>query len=314
MQVFHDIWEQRFAPRSTVVTIGNFDGVHRGHQFLFSLARQTAEDLDLRAVAVTFAPHPLKLIFPERRLFLITPPAKKIRLIAACGLDALVFIPFNREFADLTAPEFARLVLVEQLGVHTVIVGGNYRFGRDREGDVDRLRRLGDELGFATVGAPTFLVDGRPVSSTRVRQHIMAGEVQEAARLLGRYYTIEGVVGHGKNRGKQLGFPTANLRSEAELYPREGVYAVWVDYGGRRWNGVLSIGYNPTFGDTGLTVEVHILDFAGDLYGETLKIHFLKYLRGVMTFTGMEALKEQITADIAAAAPIFGLAKAQPLW
>ncbi|MBW1644875.1 MAG: bifunctional riboflavin kinase/FAD synthetase [Deltaproteobacteria bacterium] len=314
MQIYSDLWAQRFPARSTVITIGNFDGVHRGHQSLFALARQTAEDLDLQAVAVTFNPHPLKLVFPERRLFLITPLKKKIRLIAACGLDALVCIPFTREFADFSAAEFARRVLVEQLGVHTVIVGDNYRFGRDREGDIDRLRRLGDELGFVTVTAPTFLVDGRPVSSTRVRQHIMAGEVRAAARLLGRYYAIEGVVGHGKRRGKQLGFPTANLSSEAELYPREGVYAVWVDYGGRRWEGVLSIGYNPTFGDTGLTVEVHILGFDGDLYGETLKLYFLQYLRGVMAFADVEALKAQIAADIAAARPIFRLAKEQPLW
>ena len=313
MRVYRDIWAQQFSPRSTVVTIGNFDGVHRGHQSLFALVRRTANEHGVKAVAVTFEPHPLKLFFPERRLFLITPLAKKIRLIAACGLDALVCVPFTREFADFPAAEFARRVLVRHLGVHTVIVGQNYRFGRDREGDIEILRRFGAELGFSTVVAPTFLVDGQIVSSTRVRQHIMAGEVRAAARLLGRYYTIEGVVGPGKNRGKKLGFPTANLRSEVELYPREGVYAVWVEHRGRRWQGVLSIGYNPTFGDTGLTVEVHLLDFDDDLYGETLKLFFLQYLRPPKAFAGVEALKAQIEHDIAEAQSIFRLAKAQPL-
>ncbi|RLB69675.1 MAG: riboflavin biosynthesis protein RibF [Deltaproteobacteria bacterium] len=309
MKEYLNLWEQRFPPVSTVLTIGNFDGVHLGHQSLFSLVKETAAREGKEAVALTFQPHPLKLIFPERRLFLITPLAKKIQLIARTGIDALVCAPFTREFAGLSAADFARRVLVEHLGCHTVIVGDNYYFGRDREGDVNRLTELGKELGFKTIIAPPFVIDGKVVSSTRVRQHIMAGEVMAASRLLGRYYSVEGVVKPGKNRGKDLGFPTANIRSEAELYPREGVYAVWVEYDGQRFQGVVSIGYNPTFGDTGLTVEVHILDFSGDLYGESIKIIFLERLRDTIAFTEVASLKVQIANDIRAARRIFALAK-----
>ena len=304
-----NLWEQQFPPAGTILTIGNFDGVHLGHQSLFSLVNKTAAREGKKAVALTFQPHPLKLIFPERRLFLITPLAKKIQLIAKTGIDALVCAPFTREFANLSAADFARRVLVNQLGTHTVIVGDNYHFGRDREGDINWLTELGAEMGFKTVIAPPFLVDGKVVSSTRVRQHIMAGEVMAAARLLGRYYSVEGVVKPGKNRGKDLGFPTANIRSEAELYPRDGVYAAWVDYDGRRWQGVVSIGYNPTFGDTGLTVEVHILDFSRALYGETIKIIFLERLRDTIAFAEVAALQAQIANDIRTARRIFALAK-----
>ena len=309
MKEYLNLWEQRFPPGSTILTIGNFDGVHLGHQSLFLLVKEVAAREGKQAAALTFQPHPFKLIFPERRLFLITPLVKKIQLIARTGIDALVCAPFTREFANLSATDFARQVIVERLGAHTVIVGDNYHFGRDREGDIKLLAKLGLEMGFKTVVAPPFLMDGKVVSSTRVRQHIMAGEVMSAARLLGRYYSVEGVVRPGKNRGKDLGFPTANIRSEAELYPREGVYAVWVEYGERRWQGVVSIGYNPTFGDTGLTVEVHILNFSRDLYGETIKIIFLERLRDTIAFTEVAGLQAQIANDIRAARRIFALAK-----
>lgn len=309
MEEYVNLWEQKFPPGSSVLTIGNFDGVHLGHQSLFSLVKDVAARERKKSVALTFQPHPLKLIFPERRLFLITPLRKKIQLIAKTGIDALVCAPFTREFANLSATDFARRVLVEHLGAHTVIVGDDYHFGRDREGDVNLLAELGLGMGFKTVVAPPFLMDGKAVSSTRIREHIMAGEVMPAARLLGRYYSVEGVVRPGKCRGKDLGFPTANIRSEAELYPREGVYAVWVEYGGKRLQGVVSIGYNPTFGDTGLTVEVHILNFSRDLYGETIKIIFLERLRNTIAFKKVTDLQAQIANDIRAARRIFALAK-----
>ncbi len=309
MKKYFSLWEQQVPAASTILTIGNFDGVHLGHQSLFSLVKDVAAREGKKAVALTFQPHPLKLIFPERRLFLITPLDKKIQLIGKTGIDALVCAPFTQEFADLSAADFARQIIVERLGAHTVIVGDDYRFGRDREGDIKLLAEFGLEMGFKTVIAPPFIVDGKVVSSTRVRQHIMAGEVMSAARLLGRHYSVEGVVRTGKNRGRELGFPTANIRSEAELYPREGVYAVLVEYGGRRWQGVVSIGYNPTFGDTGLTVEVHILNFSRDLYGEMIKIIFLERLRDTIAFAETAGLQAQIASDIRAAMRIFALAK-----
>jgi len=309
MKEYLNLWEQQIPAASTILTIGNFDGVHLGHQSLFSLVKEVAAREGKKAVALTFQPHPLKLIFPERRLFLITPLDKKIQLISKTGIDALVCAPFTHEFANLSAADFARRIIVERLGAYTVIVGDDYHFGRDREGDIKLLAELGLEMGFKAVIAPPFLVGGKVVSSTRVRQHIMAGEVMPAARLLGRYYSVEGVVRTGKNRGRDLGFPTANIRSEAELYPREGVYAVLVEYGGRRWQGVVSIGYNPTFGDTGLTVEVHILNFSRDLYGEMIKIIFLERLRDTIAFAEAAGLQAQIANDIRAAIRIFALAK-----
>ena len=309
MKEYLNLWEQQIPAASTILTIGNFDGVHLGHQSLFSLVKEVAAREGKKAVALTFQPHPLKLIFPERRLFLITPLDKKIQLISKTGIDALVCAPFTHEFANLSAADFARRIIVERLGAYTVIVGDDYHFGRDREGDIKLLAELGLEMGFKAVIAPPFLVGGKVVSSTRVRQHIMAGEVMSAARLLGRYYSVEGVVRTGKNRGRDLGFPTANIRSEAELYPREGVYAVLVEYGGRRWQGVVSIGYNPTFGDTGLTVEVHILNFSRDLYGEMIKIIFLERLRDTIAFAEAAGLQAQIANDIRAAIRIFALAK-----
>jgi len=309
MKEYLNLWEQQIPTAGTILTIGNFDGVHLGHQSLFSLVKEVAVREGKKAVALTFQPHPLKLIFPERRLFLITPLDKKIQLISKTGIDALVCAPFTHEFANLSAADFARRIIVERLGAYTVIVGDDYHFGRDREGDIKLLAELGLEMGFKAVIAPPFLVGGKVVSSTRVRQHIMAGEVMPAARLLGRYYSVEGVVRTGKNRGRDLGFPTANIRSEAELYPREGVYAVLVEYGGRRWQGVVSIGYNPTFGDTGLTVEVHILNFSRDLYGEMIKIIFLERLRDTIAFAEAAGLQAQIANDIRAAIRIFALAK-----
>jgi riboflavin kinase/FMN adenylyltransferase len=309
-----NLWERRRPPQSSVVVIGNFDGVHRGHQSLFALAREHAERDGGQTVALTFEPHPFKLLFPDRRLFLITPLEKKIRLIAACGVDALVCAPFTRAFADLSPEDFARRVLAEQLGARTVIVGENYRFGRDRRGDVERLRCLGGHHGFAVVVAPPFLLDNQVVSSTRVRQEIMAGNVRTAARLLGRGYTVEGRVVPGRQRGRKLGFPTANLRSESELYPREGVYAVGVQVGGMRREGLVSIGYNPTFGDTGLTFEVHILDFTGDLYGEIVAVTFIERLRDPQAFPDPAALAAGIAADVERARAVFALAKNQCLW
>ncbi len=298
MEIFDNYQDCRFPARSRVVAIGNFDGVHLGHRSLLRLAVDCALERGLQSTALTFRPHPLKLLFPERRIFLITSEERKAKLIAECGIDSLVIAPFTHAFADLTAREFAGGVLAGRLGAAAVVVGENYTFGRNREGDIARLRELGKEYGFAVIIAPPHLVDGELVSSTKIREAIMRGEIERASRFLGRPCAIVGKVVRGKGRGRGIGFPTANLVSEIELYPRQGVYAVWVEIGGERYPGVVNIGYNPTFGDTGLTVEAHILDFAADLYGQKLKIIFVAYLRGEKKCHDIDELKMMIAADI----------------
>ncbi len=280
------------------MAIGNFDGVHLGHRSLLGLALTKARELGLQATALTFRPHPLKLLFPDRRIFLITSYERKADLIASCGIDNLVIAPFDHQFADLSAHEFIERVLVKHLGTAVVVVGDNYTFGRNREGSLARLQGAGRDYGFEVVVAPPCRIDGELVSSTKVREAIMQGDIERASRFLGRSCAIVGRVKHGKGRGRGLGFPTANLVSEVELYPKEGVYAVWVEHQGERYMGVVNIGYNPTFADTGLTVEVHILDFDHDLYGQELKIIFAQYLRSEKTCTGIEELCQLIAADV----------------
>ncbi len=298
MQTYNDFRRHCFPPQSQVVAIGNFDGVHLGHRSLFALAIARARELGLQAAALTFRPHPLKLLFPERRIFLITSYERKADLIASCGIDNLVIAPFDHRFADLTANDFVEKVLVQHLGAAVVVVGDNYTFGRNREGSLARLQELGRNYSFEVVVAPPCRLDGELVSSTKIREAIMQGKIERASRFLGRPCAIVGRVGRGKGRGRGIGFPTANLVSEVELYPKEGVYAVWVEYQGKRYMGVVNIGFNPTFADTGLTVEVHILDFDQDLYGQDLKIIFVKHLRSEKTCSGIEELRQLIAADV----------------
>ena len=298
MQIYNDYRECRFPARSRVVAIGNFDGVHLGHRSLLQLAVDRARERNLQSAVLTFRPHPLKLLFPERRVFLITSEERKARLIGECGVDELVIAPFDHRFADLTAEEFVTEVLIQHLGAAAVVVGENYAFGRNREGTIKRLKEFGKEYGFTVLVAPPCLVGDELVSSTKIREAIMQGEIKRASRFLGRPCAIVGRVVRGKGRGKGLGFPTANLVSEVELYPREGVYAVWIEFNGRRYPGVVNIGHNPTFGDTGLTVEAHILDFDGDLYDRDLKIIFVEYLRSEKKCSSLEELCRLIAADV----------------
>lgn len=301
MKIIKDYRDHCFPPESQVVAIGNFDGVHAGHRSLLALAVDETRKRGLTAAALTFSPHPLKLLFPDRRIFLITAEERKAELIAGCGLDFLVIAPFDRDFAARSAGEFYEQVLRRQLGAAVIVVGDNYAFGRDREGNPDRLRELGRADGLEVITAPPFRLDGVLVSSTAVRQAIMAGDIKQASRLLGRPCAINGRVVRGKGRGRDIGFPTANLVSEVELYPREGVYAAWADYDGQRYKALVNIGYNPTFADTGLTVEAHLLDFTGDLYDKTLKITFLERFRGEQTCSGVKELRRLIAADVSRA-------------
>jgi riboflavin kinase/FMN adenylyltransferase len=282
------------------VTIGNFDGVHRGHQALFARANQEAQALKGTSLAMTFEPHPMRVLRPAVNLPLITPLAQKLRLIGACGVAVVICVRFDEDFAKLSADDFVDKLLVARLGAALVVVGYDFAFGRKGLGDVDFLRAKGRTHGFAVCEVGPVMVDGLPVSSTRVRQAVRGGDLKAAHRLLGRHYQISGrvVAGHGRG-ARLLGFPTANLRVLDELLPGNGVYAVLVENEkGELTQGVTNIGQNPTFDDGGLNVETHLLDFQGDLHGRHIILHFIERLRSEKRFNSPGELAAQIKEDI----------------
>lgn len=294
---------------NAVVTIGNFDGVHIGHQSLFHEVVLRAAALRGTSVAMTFDPHPLRVLTRRRQPLLITLNEQKKELIAATDLDVLVIVPFTREFAAISAEDFVTDLLVRRIGMKAIIVGKDYSFGRKREGDIRLLEKLGRQLGFDVILADwiksSLRNEGR-ISSTRIRKLVAAGEIEKARKLLGRQYQIRGTVVSGRNRGgKLLGFPTANLALQDELCPKSGIYAVTVEWKGQLYQGVANIGYSPTFDDHQFTVEVHILDFKETIYGQKIKINFLKRIRDEIKFDSLDALTAQISDDVAVTRELF---------
>ncbi len=302
MDIYTDLKDIRIPFPRAHVTIGNFDGVHLGHQMLFDQVVARARQDKGTSVAVTFDPHPLKVLSPHGIRLLSTTP-QKIELIERAGIDVLVIIPFNREVAAITAMDFVDQVLLARIGMQDLVVGYDYAMGKGRQGDTAFLQHQGAEKGFSVMVMPAHFEQGQLVSSTRIRELVAAGKMRDVRRLLGRYYQIRGDVQWGRQRGgKLLGFPTANLCiSEEDLCPKRGVYVTQVIYDGKQYGGVSNIGYNPTFGDTALVAETHIFDFNADIYGRPLKINLLRHLRGEITFNGIEELASQIRKDIVVA-------------
>lgn len=291
--------------RGAVVTIGNFDGVHLGHQHIFRHLTSEAHREQRPAAVISFEPHPKMVLHPERRPFyLITSPEEKIRHISNLGIDALILIPFSLDYARTTAEEFIHDVLWERLRIRKIIIGHDYTFGRGKEGNAAFLTASGNRLGFEVEVLSAFKIGDTTISSTRIRKAILAGEVRCAASLLGRPYNLTGEVVPGHHRGVSLGFPTANIRPEKELIPPSGVYAVHAILEGHRRQGVLSIGFNPTFADQQLSIEVHIFDFNENIYGKSLDVLFVERLRGEIRFAGPGELIAQIGRDIALAREI----------
>jgi riboflavin kinase/FMN adenylyltransferase len=292
-----------------VVTIGNFDGVHIGHQSLFHQVVQKAEAIGGTSIAITFEPHPLRVLNKNQQPPLITLYEQKKELMATTELDALICLPFTPALAAVSAREFVEDLLVGRIGMRAIIVGSDYAFGRHREGGIDLLRTLGEELDYEVVVADWITTshgDKGRISSTRIRQLVMAGQLNEARQLLGRNYQIRGTVIAGRNRGgKLLGFPTANIKLHDELCPKTGIYAVTVDLDGRLLQGVANIGYSPTFDDHVFTVEVHILDFNSDIYDRKIKVNFLQRIRDEIKFNSIEELAAQIHKDIDTARELF---------
>ncbi|ADH86352.1 bifunctional riboflavin kinase/FAD synthetase [Desulfurivibrio alkaliphilus] len=293
------------------VTIGNFDGVHMGHQQLFNTVSDLARRHRGTGVAITFEPHPLQVVRPEIGIKLISTYEQKVELISMAGIDALLVIPFTQEFAAMDAEQFVDQVLVGTLGVRELVVGYDYAFGKGRRGDADFLEACGKKQAFTVRVIPAFKVDGMVVSSSKVRELVAAGRMEDVTKLLGRYYQMRGVVQVGKKRGGSiLGFPTANLSlNEHDLCPKHGVYVTQVVYGGKCYGGVLNIGYNPTFADSKLAAETHIFDFNQDIYGQPIKINLLKHLRGERKFSGPEELAAQIARDVTEAKEVLAAAE-----
>jgi riboflavin kinase/FMN adenylyltransferase len=281
-----------------VLTLGNFDGVHLGHQAIFRKVAARAREIGGTGIAFTFEPHPLKVIAPERSPLLLNTFHGKMKLLGASGIDVVICANFTRAFADQNPDDFAREVLHEKIGVREVYIGYDYAFGKGREGSIESLKRMGRTYGFEVGVVEAVQMNGVVVSSSAIRDLVAGGRVEEAARLLGRYYSIEGEVVHGAERGQRLGFPTANLRTANELVPAFGVYAVLAAVGDRHVHGVASIGVRPTFDAGPVSVEVYLLDFQGDLYGEPMEVSFVKYLRGEEKFPDAEALVRQIRKDV----------------
>ncbi len=288
-----------------MVTVGNFDGIHLGHQAILRTVTQRAHAVDGEAIVYTFEPHPRKVLRPDRAPSLLTTPEQKLELLERYGADAVVVEPFDRDFASLTPERFVREVLHERLRPVEVYVGYDFRFGRDREGSMRTLTELGPRLGFAVTIIPEVTIGDRDVNSTRVRELLGEGRVEEAKPLLGRSYAVRGTVVEGDRRGRSLGFPTANLRPENEILPAAGVYAGrlrMLDEGrpeqGAEFGVVTNVGRRPTFKeDDPLLAESHLLDFEGDLYGRRIELHFLARIRAERRFEDADALREQIAAD-----------------
>ena len=306
MMIIRDL-EQLASPLTNpVLTIGNFDGVHKGHLALFDTVKAKARKIDGQSVVMTFNPHPLKIMKPGSGPPLITPLEQKLALIGRAGIDVILCIPFTRKFAAIPAADFVRDILVGRIGIREIVVGYDYTFGRGRQGDISLLHELGARLGFKVHVLKQVHVNGTAVSSTSIRNLVREGDLEGAKNLLGRDYQICGTVVRGKNRGgRLLGFPTANLDLVDELTPKTGVYAVTVLVDEQTFKGVTNIGYNPTFHNAQFSVETHVLDLSEDLLGKTIRINFIERLRDERHFNTIEELSRQIARDIRRARELF---------
>lgn len=296
------------ALKGAVVAVGNFDGVHRGHRAVIATAVARARALGRKAAALTFAPHPRQFFRPEVPMFRLSSERNKLRLLAATGLDGAILMDFNAALAATPAEAFVEDILVGRLGIGGAVIGSDFHFGKNRGGSSAFLAEQGARLGFTVDIVPPLTDDGRPVSSGAVRDALSEGRVAEATELLGAPWFVTGPVIHGDKRGRDLGFPTANMRLDPSCDLRHGVYAVRADIGGRRLDGVASFGRRPMFDDGAPLLETFLFDFAGDLYGREIDVAFIGWIRPELKFDSIEALKRAIDDDAAQARAILARA------
>ena len=302
MQLVRGLHNLRPRHRGCVATIGNFDGVHRGHQAILARLRERAADLGLPSCVVIFEPQPREFFAPDKAPARLTRLREKLCLLEQQGIDQVLCLAFNRRLRELSAAEFVQAVLVEGLAVRHLEVGDDFRFGCDRAGDFDFLLRAGAAEGFSVEAATTIEVDGQRVSSTRLREVLARGDLQAAQALLGRPFSLTGRIVHGQKLGRQLGAPTANVQLKRRSTPLSGVYMVSLVLDGSPHPGVANIGMRPSVRSDGQPhLEVHLLDLQADLYGRRAQVVFHHKLRDEQRFASLEALKAAISADIAAA-------------
>jgi riboflavin kinase/FMN adenylyltransferase len=288
-----------------VLTIGNYDGVHVGHRRIIRRVVEKAAEISGTPMLMTFFPHPHSVLKPDSYIRLITPPSVKERLIAGTGIEVMFQIPFDDHLRSIAPESFIDDILVGKIGVAGVIVGYDFHFGKGGAGDVGMLREFARKRGFYFDVVEAITLDSEKIGSNQIRRLIMEGDVKKANELLDRPHMIEGIVVHGVNRGKNMGFPTINFETVFELIPHNGVYITEVEFDGKKWPSVTNIGFNPTFDGKKLLVETHILGYAGDLYGRDIVIYFHDRIREEKKFRDMTELKAQITADVETARRYF---------
>ena len=285
---------------NTVLTIGFFDGVHKGHKTILQEVVRHARQVGGESVLLTFEPHPRKFLFPDQPLGIITPLHKKLQLITEAGIQHIVVVPFTREFSNLSAHEYITQFMVGRFHPHSIVIGYDHRFGHDRKGNLQLLEDYAGMHSYTVIEIPAQLIEAAAVSSTKIRTAISEGRVDDARHMLGRNYSIEGRVEHGNKLGRTIGYPTANIApNEAEqIIPAMGIYAITARHGESTYGGMLSIGYNPTVTDKkNLRIEANLFDFDKDIYGDDLEIFFVKKLRDEQKFESLDALKEQLHRD-----------------
>jgi len=299
MRILHG-FDAPDAYRGGYVSIGNFDGVHRGHQSMVKLLTDRAHAENVPAVVFTFDPHPISILRPEAAPPPLTTTAQKAEIMESLGVDVMIAYPTDQALLDLTPDEFFTRIILGEIGARGLVEGPNFFYGRQRAGNVVTLKRSCDAAGLSLDVVSPVRVGERLVSSSSIRERIAAGDVAAASEMLGRHYRVRGVVSEGARRGRTIGFPTANLAQVATLLPADGVYAGIASVGGNRYAAALNLGPNPTFDEAQRKLEAHLLDFSGDLYGQTLDLEFIARIRDTIRFENLEDLISQLNLDVAA--------------
>jgi len=284
----------------TIITIGTFDGVHLGHKKIFDVLLHSSEQFGCRNVVLTFEPHPRVVVDPNFDLKLLTTFDEKAALLEELGIEHLVVVPFTKEFSDLSSEDFINTYIIQAIGVKKLVIGYDHRFGKGRDGDEQKIRSLAEKNGFDVQKAEAVSIGDAVVSSSKIRNALLEGDVKTAAGMLGRNYSYSGIVVEGDKRGRTLGFPTANIQldNQHKVVPKNGVYAVRVTFDGRTFNGMMNIGYRPTFKNTASVLsEVHLLNFNEDIYGKRITVSFCERIRDEKKFESKEALIQQIEND-----------------